>query len=178
MPRHVRRLRPSCVVSLLPGEDQPDTPTSIAVLNHLRLTFHDVDEPESGAPERHHVEALIGFLHARPRASVLFHCMAGISRSTAAALIAMTLDWPGREREAAMLMRRRAPHAWPNRLILRHADAILGREGRLIAAREAMGDPEFAAPALLTLPRWTSAPARPGTAPSSVAERARRRRAG
>jgi predicted protein tyrosine phosphatase len=33
-----------------------------------------------------------------------------------------------------------APHAQPNRLMIRHADLLLGRGGRMIAAVEAMGE--------------------------------------
>jgi predicted protein tyrosine phosphatase len=173
MPGHVRRLRPSCVVSLLPAEDQPPTPGSILGINHLRLHFDDIETPEKGAPQRAHIEALIGFLRARPRASVLLHCMAGISRSTAAALVAMTIDAPGRELEAGRLLRTRGPHAYPNRLILEHADAILGRGGRLVALRDELSWTEFvSAPTLITLPRWTGVEDRPTS--KSPARRARR----
>jgi hypothetical protein len=48
----------------------------------------------------------------------------------------------GRETEAAQSIRAAAPHAHPNRRIVALADAILGLEGRLIAAREAMGPAE------------------------------------
>ena len=36
-------------------------------------------------------------------------------------------------------MRRRAPHAAPNRLLVAHANSILGRDGRMIAALNTMG---------------------------------------
>ena len=47
----------------------------------------------------------------------------------------------GREIEIALAMRRRAPHASPNSLLVRHADEALGREGRMLAALSAMGEP-------------------------------------
>jgi len=172
MPGHVRRLRPSCVVSLVLAPDQPPTPASIRAINHLRLPFDDVEQPGADAPQRTHVEALIGFLRARPRASVLLHCRAGVSRSTAAALVAMTVDSPGRELEAARLLRERGPHAYPNRLILQHADAILGRGGRLAAVRDELSWLDYACtePSLITLPRWTGL----GTDPRSRVPQARR----
>ena len=40
-------------------------------------------------------------------------------------------------------MRKAAPHAWPNARMIALADEILGCEGRLIAAREAMGPAEL-----------------------------------
>jgi predicted protein tyrosine phosphatase len=46
------------------------------------------------------------------------------------------------EAEAAIAreLREMAPHAQPNRLMIRHADQILAREGRMIAAVESMGE--------------------------------------
>jgi predicted protein tyrosine phosphatase len=43
------------------------------------------------------------------------------------------------EAEIAWTLRRMAPTASPNRLIVKHADQILGRRGRMIAAVEAIG---------------------------------------
>jgi predicted protein tyrosine phosphatase len=38
-------------------------------------------------------------------------------------------------------MRQRAPHAQPNRLLVRHADDALGRGGKMLAALNTMGQP-------------------------------------
>ncbi len=46
---------------------------------------------------------------------------------------------PGCETAVARIMRERAPHADPNRLIVRLADDALERQGRMIKAVEAMG---------------------------------------
>ena len=46
---------------------------------------------------------------------------------------------PGSEQDIARGLRARAAHAQPNKLMIRHADALMGREGRMIAAVEAMG---------------------------------------
>ncbi len=45
---------------------------------------------------------------------------------------------PGREIEIARAMRQRAPHAQPNRLLVRHADEALGRGGAMVAALRGM----------------------------------------
>ena len=72
----------------------------------------------------------------------LIHCWAGISRSMASAFtILCDRLGPGCEAEIAKAMRRRAPHAQPNRLLVRHADEALGRGGAMLAAVEAMGPP-------------------------------------
>ena len=65
---------------------------------------------------------------------VLIHCEAGVSRSTAAALI-MYACWfgPGREQEAMERVLAQRPIAIPNRRMVQLADKLLGREGKLVA---------------------------------------------
>ena len=131
------------VVSLLAREDNLARPAAIAPENHLWLQLHDISAPMDGyvIPERRHVERLIGFVRNWPRETPLVvHCYAGVSRSTAAALIVLCALNPGlEEREAAQALRDASPTATPNRLLIRHADAILSRQGRLIAAVAAIG---------------------------------------
>jgi predicted protein tyrosine phosphatase len=62
-----------------------------------------------------------------------------VSRSTAAALTALVVKAPGRELDAARALRAAAPHAQPNRRMVAIGDALLGCEGRLIAARDVIG---------------------------------------
>ena len=141
MPHYVRALRPGYLVSIIQPEFQPDTPAGIDLTDHHRVPVHDIAQPAPGSihPSQHHVAALIEFLHEwSVDRSLLIHCYAGISRSTAAALIALAMK-TGSELDAAATLRRAAPHAQPNRLIVSLADRILGLEGRLVAGREAMG---------------------------------------
>jgi predicted protein tyrosine phosphatase len=66
---------------------------------------------------------------------VLIHCEAGVSRSTAAALI-MYACWlgHGREREAMARVLAQRPVAIPNRRMVELADRLLALDGRLLAA--------------------------------------------
>ncbi|MBL8660107.1 MAG: hypothetical protein JNM75_10175 [Rhodospirillales bacterium] len=57
----------------------------------------------------------------------------------AMALITAASREPGREAELAQSLRRTAPHAQPNRLMIQLGDALLGCEGRLVDAVKAMG---------------------------------------
>ena len=142
MPHHVRALRAGYLVSLVQPEFQPPTPAGVRSERHLRVAVHDISEPMGDAvvPGQEHVEELIAFLGDWPGSEpVVLHCYAGVSRSTAAALIALTVGANGRELEAARTLREAAPHAQPNSLIIALADRLLGRNGRLIAARDAMG---------------------------------------
>jgi predicted protein tyrosine phosphatase len=77
-----------------------------------------------------------------PDVALVIHCLAGISRSPAAALIALAHDARGREREAASLLRKAAPFARPNRLLVQLADSALRRGGALVAALDSIGTPE------------------------------------
>jgi predicted protein tyrosine phosphatase len=69
--------------------------------------------------------------------TVLIHCEAGVSRSTAAALIIYAC-WLGlgREYEAMERVMAKRSIAIPNRRMVRLADSLLQREGRLLQARD------------------------------------------
>jgi len=148
MPWRVRTLRPSHLVSLVPQEQQPPTPRGITAERHLRLEIDDIAKPFPGyvLPDTNHVAALIDFLRGwSGNQPILFHCLAGISRSTAAALIALTLDAEGRETEAARALREAAPHARPNSRMIALADDALCRQGRFIEACRRMASATRAA---------------------------------
>lgn len=131
------------LVTLLNGGTPFERPATIAAANHLFLSMNDiVDEQEDMiAPGLHHVEALLGFVRGWDRERPLVvNCFAGISRSTAAAYIAAAALAPSRdEAELAWTLRRLSPSATPNARLVRHADALLGRNGRMVAAIEAIG---------------------------------------
>jgi predicted protein tyrosine phosphatase len=116
--------------------------------DHLCLSFHDVAAvtPGLNAPGKKDMDLLLDFLEAwdqtRP---MLIHCWAGISRSTASAYIANCLFEPDRdEEELAWLLREASPSATPNPMLIKLADAALGREGRMIRAIDNIGRGEDA----------------------------------
>ena len=142
MSQHVAALTPGHLVSLVEPTLQPPTPVGFDAARHLRVAVHDIVEAEDGhiLPDVAHVEELIRFVRGwRGEQALLVHCVAGISRSTAAALIALAVSRPGDEHRAAARLRRAAPHAHPNRRLIALADKLLNADGRLIAARDAMG---------------------------------------
>jgi predicted protein tyrosine phosphatase len=141
MPELASRLRAPYVISVVAPSDQPKTPEMIEPERHHRMAVHDIAEPmpEHVLPEYGHVCALIEFLRrADGAAPLVVHCLAGVSRSSAAALIALVLGVPGREEEAAALIRSASAYALPNRRIVALADEILGRRGALVDAVAAM----------------------------------------
>ncbi len=71
---------------------------------------------------------------------MVIHCYAGISRSTASAFAVVCALNPNRsELQIARQIRSASAFAHPNRLIVSHADRLLGREGRMLRALDDMG---------------------------------------
>ncbi|MEG6508808.1 protein tyrosine phosphatase [Methyloligella sp. 2.7D] len=139
----------SHLITLINSEMQVDTPASIEPMRHLRLSMNDICDPTPGrtAPCVDHVQELIDFAQSWDReAPLLIHCWAGISRSTAAAFIVLcALNPELDERRVAQSLRQASPTAYPNRRLVALADELLNREGRMLAAVEAIGDGEIAA---------------------------------
>ena len=136
---------PSHLVSLLSPEHMIGTPAGFPAARHLKLGVNDIVDPAAGTapPGRDHIDALLAFSRQWDTSQpLLIHCWAGISRSMASAFtILCDRLGPDREIEIARAMRQRAPHAQPNRLLVRHADEALGRDGKMVAALNAMGPP-------------------------------------
>ena len=156
MPEYVAAHQPERLVSLVSQHDQPETPPQIESNDHLRLNIADVEDSTAiDAPRGQDIARLVTFVReSAPSDSILFHCIAGISRSPAAALIAMVLDSDGMESEAVTILKGAAPYVSPNRLMIELADTYLGRDRRLVKATNALsatdGAPSFE---LVVLPR-------------------------
>jgi predicted protein tyrosine phosphatase len=143
-------LDPEAPVPPLFGQDPPR--------ERLTLRFHDVilPHPDYVLPRREDMEAALAFgrtLPARDPAHLLIHCHMGISRSTAAATALLLQAHPHLDEDAVLAhVESLRPRAWPNSLMIRHADTLLGRGGRLVAAvgrlyrRQLEANPRFAEP--------------------------------
>jgi len=129
------------VLSIL-DPDWPDPPAFAAFPPHHRLAlrFYDVIEPRSDrlAPPSADVARLLAFGREPDLTTgshLLIHCHAGVSRSTAAAALILAQARPDRAaREALEAVARLRPRAWPNLRILEFGDALLGRNGEIVAA--------------------------------------------
>lgn len=132
--------KPSHLVSLLAEEMMIDTPESINPNLHLKLSLNDIAAPDDTlvAPAHHHITRLIEFVNVWDQKNpILIHCWIGISRSTSAAFITLcALNKNKSEGDLAQLLRRLAPHAAPNPLMVNLADDILERRGRMSTAIE------------------------------------------
>ena len=131
------------VVTLLRDVHLVSRPSTITLDNHLVLPMDDISMPLEGysAPAEEHVMELVKFLRGWDRrAPLVMHCYAGISRSTAAAYVAVCSLNPHRDEAViAKELRSASPTATPNKRIVEIADRLLGRGSRMIRGVEAIG---------------------------------------
>jgi predicted protein tyrosine phosphatase len=149
VPDVIRSHRPSHLVTLLSPEHMIATPKGFAEERHLRLGVNDIVDVSAGdnPPARAHIEKLLAFARQWPAEDpILVHCWAGVSRSMAATYtILCDRLGPGSELIAARAIRNRAPHAYPNALLVQYADELLDRQGRMIEAIKSIGVGEIVA---------------------------------
>ncbi|HEY2179516.1 MAG TPA: hypothetical protein VGH15_13125 [Caulobacteraceae bacterium] len=138
-----RRAGVTHVVSILdPGWPEPDEIERWEGCERLLMRFHDVIEADAEdwveAPATDHVAELLEFGRGLPTdrpVHLLVHCHAGVSRSTASALVLMAQREPSRDPgDIIGEITRCRPQAWPNLRIVEIGDALLGRNGALIEA--------------------------------------------
>jgi predicted protein tyrosine phosphatase len=157
------RLKPDWLTSILGPMDQLSWPALGSMDKRLQVECDDVQYPCSGyiVPTIDHVVRLIDYLREwNGQGDLMIHCKAGTSRSPAAALIALAMLNPGREQEAALLLRQKAPQARPSEVFLRHADKILGTSKTLEIAGRSMPMPDRVADTdLIVLPNLISSEA-------------------
>ncbi|HEV2718715.1 MAG TPA: hypothetical protein VG323_01755 [Thermoanaerobaculia bacterium] len=128
-------------VVLLVSIGEPDDPAPAGFRNvspRMRFLFADTNQ-ELGGATADDVARLIRTAQSLAERSgrVVIHCQAGISRSTAAATIFYAvLLGEGAEDEAIARVLASRDFALPNRRMIRLADEILGRSGKLVDAVE------------------------------------------
>ena len=131
------------VVTLIKDISMVHRPASVLAENHLMIDMDDITDHIEGyvAPAEEHVGDLLRFVRAWPReAPLVVHCYAGISRSTAGAFVtACALNPQRNEVTIARALRDASPTATPNIRIVSLADRILGRNGRMVTAIQAIG---------------------------------------
>jgi predicted protein tyrosine phosphatase len=139
----VATVRARHLVTLINVGTTVTRPVGIAPERHLFLGMSDISRALDGhiLAGQEHMAQFLTFLRSWDRAEpMVIHCWAGISRSTAAAYIAVCMLRPDRdEDEVADALRAAAPSATPNTRLVALADAALGRRGRMIRAIERIG---------------------------------------
>ena len=150
VPTVIRFRRPSHLITLLDPQLMPESPTGFPQQRHLRIAVDDIWEPVVGKvlPDATVVEAILDFGKTwDARSPLLVHCWAGVSRSTATAFIlACERNPDAPERSIAEAMRKASASATPNPLLIRLADDMLGRQGRMVDAVAGIGQGVYAYP--------------------------------
>jgi len=111
-----------------------------------QICFYDSEEEsKNGSPTEYNVLTIINFIKfclnmsKHGQVNLLISCLAGVSRSTAAGLIAIAIANEGRNYnlelswEKLTLVR---DGAWPNLLILKYADKILNYQEKFLEYTE------------------------------------------
>jgi len=131
----------SHIVSILdPDCAEPDIFRRFAQHQRLDLRFHDIIDERAGmvAPNGDDIERSLKFgrsVNSRSTGRILVHCYAGLSRSTAAAVLLLAQAQPNRPPEMAVTeMLKLKPRAWPNVRMIELGDESLRCEGKLIRA--------------------------------------------
>ena len=153
-------LNPSHIISIMDPGAIYQIPAGPGLISHIKIGAHDVVMDQNGlsaaytAPSPQHAGQIIEFAQSWDRrGNIIVHCTAGVSRSTATALVILATTSPGLEIPIARLLRERAPWAAPNLRIVGLADELLGRRGALVRALSSMGPAEIrSAPAPIMLP--------------------------
>jgi predicted protein tyrosine phosphatase len=98
--------------------------------------FDDVDYSTENGPQESEISLLLVFSRQFTMTDkILIHCRAGVSRSTSVAYaVSCQHGQPGQEAEAFAYIRQIRPQLIPNGLVVKMADRILKRKGRLLAA--------------------------------------------
>jgi predicted protein tyrosine phosphatase len=125
------------VLSILdPKQPEPAELGSCRPDRLLRLRFHDAIEASPGVtlPTVDDVAAILAFGSRLGAETPLVHCHFGISRSTAAMAILIARDPSLSGDEVFARLLRIRPRAWPNSLMVRHAEDLMAVRDRLMPA--------------------------------------------
>jgi predicted protein tyrosine phosphatase len=122
-----------------PQYSTPIVAENISWTCRLQFMFDDIiaDSPGMSPPSQKMIQEWITTILnevEREDLSILVHCHFGISRSVAAAAIAIAVVAPNEIKEIPRYLAELSPRPWPNRLMLTFADSHLGLAGKLVEA--------------------------------------------
>jgi len=127
------------VLSLLDPGSRPILHPGTPLQNWLLVHFDDnKHEWQTNSPTEEQVSKILEWGKTLPDDAILLaHCLAGVSRSTAASL-ALLVQYHGLDKidECLKMLIDIRPQACPNPIIIRFADKLLGCDGKLIEAVE------------------------------------------
>ncbi len=142
VPTSVARLKPWGLITLLDPATMIATPEGVTPNRHLKVGVNDINGLQDGlvTPKEAHVASILE--HGRlwdTTLPLLIHCWAGVSRSTASAFMINCMTNPDTPpARIANMIRTLSPTATPNRLLISIADDMLGRNGAMVDAIDAI----------------------------------------
>jgi predicted protein tyrosine phosphatase len=133
----------SHVLTVINAGTKVTRPPTISPENHLFIGMSDILMPLDGhiLPGEEHAQRVIDFARAWDRQKpMVVHCYAGVSRSTASAMIVLCALRPEIDPMAvAQDIRRLSPTATPNLRLIEAADKLLGKHGTMLNAAASIG---------------------------------------
>lgn len=136
------KVEASHILSLLDPGVRPYLHPKTDLNNWLLITCCDLlNENQPNSPKREQVQQILDWGKKLPSdATVIVHCEAGISRSTAAALALMAQDTDNDIDSCIKRLIDIRPTACPNPIIAKYADEILNCNGKLYNAANQLAD--------------------------------------
>lgn len=97
------------------------------------FVFDDTGDPSSARACTEQTMRCLLAIYAQTNLNqgVLFHCFAGVSRSSAAAFIWLVYHGESYERAYQLIVSVRGPFVCPNQLMVKLADSLIGHEGKM-----------------------------------------------
>ena len=130
----VDKFSPDKMLTIINKNFEPETPSGMDKNRHLKMLIDDISEPREGfiLPEKHHTQELLDFTDDWDKTKpILVHCHMGISRSTATSLGIAAKYSPENIELIIENLKEIAPHASPNKIMMRYYDEILDLNNRL-----------------------------------------------
>lgn len=115
-------------------QPRPDISAYAGDFTLHRFVFNDISSPHDLGPKEIHIARLLKvFEIIAPESNVLFHCMAGVSRSTASAFIYLVYRKVPYDIAYQTCIQARGPFIQPNLYMIKLADRLMGHEGVMLA---------------------------------------------
>ena len=142
-------VKPKYLISVIDPGYEPET--SKSVKNHLKLGFDDIikissnnhifrnniDQIPQLPPNRSHIESISEFTNSwRVDEDIVIHCWCGVSRSMATATYLMCKNNLDNIENNIKYIRSIAPHANPNKLLIKLFEDDLGTNGEIAKSYE------------------------------------------
>ncbi|MDC0232950.1 dual specificity protein phosphatase family protein [Pelagibacteraceae bacterium] len=149
VPEVCESVKPKYLVSVIDPGYAPETPKSVQ--KHLKLGFDDIlkispdnhifrlntDEIPQLPPNESHINSIKKFTESWDvEENIVIHCWCGVSRSMATATYLMCKNNTVNIENNIKYIRSIAPHANPNKLLIKLFEDILGTKGQIAKSYE------------------------------------------